>query len=80
MARCLICGRSSTLTAEEVGRIAAFIAQLNPAIPYALLAFAPQFLMADLSCTSLRHAQAAERAAREAGLTNVRLGNRHLLD
>jgi len=68
------------VTAEEVGRIAAFIAQLDPAIPYALLAFAPQFLLADLPCTSMQHAQAAERSAREAGLTNVRLGNRHLLD
>jgi pyruvate formate lyase activating enzyme len=67
------------VTVQEVGRIAAFIARLDPAIPYALLAFAPQFLLADLPCTSLRHVQAAERAAREAGLSNVRLGNRHLL-
>lgn len=35
--------------------------------------------MNDLPCTSVRHAQAAEAAAREAGLTNVRVGNRHLL-
>ena len=36
--------------------------------------------MADLPCTSGRHAQEAEAAARAAGLRNVRLGNRHLLD
>ena len=65
--------------AFEVGRIARFIAALNPRIPYALLAFAPQFSMRDLPRTSLAHAQAAEAAARAAGLTNVRLGNRHLL-
>ncbi len=65
--------------AEEVGRIAAFIADLNPSIPFALLAFHPHFEMADLPRTSLRHGQAALAAARSAGLENVRLGNVHLL-
>lgn len=65
--------------AEEVARIARFIADLDPTIPYALLAFAPHFLMSDLPRTSVRHAQEAEAAARAAGLTNVRVGNRHLL-
>lgn len=65
--------------ADEVGRIARFIAEINPCIPYALLGFAPHFYMPDLPRTSVRHAEAAEKAAREAGLTNVRIGNRHLL-
>ena len=65
--------------ADEVGRIARFIADLNPKIPYALLGFAPHFFMDDLPRTSRGHARAAEAAARAAGLTNVRLGNRHLL-
>ncbi len=65
--------------ADQVGKIAQFIASINPAIPYALLAFAPNFYMPDLRCTSVRHAQDAEAAARAAGLTNVRVGNRHLL-
>ena len=65
--------------AEEVGRLARFIAELDPTIPYALLAFGPHFLMPDLPRTSLRHAEEAEAAARTAGLTNVRVGNRHLL-
>ncbi len=65
--------------ANEVGRIAGFIAAINPNIPYALLAFAPHFYMSDLPRTSAGHAQAAEQAARAAGLTNVRVGNRHLL-
>ncbi len=64
--------------AEEVGRIASFIADLNPAIPYALLAFHPHFEMSDLPRTSLRHGQAALAAAQDAGLENVRLGNVHL--
>ena len=63
----------------EVGRIAKFIANMNPGIPYALLAFAPHFYMQDLPRTSVRHAEAAEEAACAAGLTNVRIGNRHLL-
>jgi pyruvate formate lyase activating enzyme len=63
----------------EVGRIARFIAGIDPGIPYALLAFAPSFYMSDLPRTSARHARQAEEAAREAGLANVRIGNRHLL-
>ena len=55
------------------------IASLSPEIPYALLAFAPHFFMSDLAPTSWGHAQTAEAAARAAGLTNVRIGNRHLL-
>ena len=65
--------------ASQVARIAAFIAALDPRIPYALLAFAPHFYMGDLPCTSVRQAQEAEAAARGAGLVNVRVGNRHLL-
>ncbi len=65
--------------AAEVGAIARYLAALDPDIPYALLAFAPQFHMHDLPCTSREHAEAAEAAARAAGLTRVRIGNRHLL-
>jgi pyruvate formate lyase activating enzyme len=67
------------IDAEEVGQIARFIAGLNPSIPYSLLGFHPRFFMPDLPRTSLAHAQAAEAAARDAGLTCVRIGNRHLL-
>jgi pyruvate formate lyase activating enzyme len=65
--------------AEEVRRIAHFVADLNPAIPYVLLGFAPHFLFPDLPRTSVRHAEQAEAAARTAGLRTVRIGNRHLL-
>jgi pyruvate formate lyase activating enzyme len=65
--------------AQEVGRIARFIAGVDPGTPYALLAFAPHYFMGDLPTTSREHAEAAEAAAREAGLGNVRVGNRHLL-
>jgi pyruvate formate lyase activating enzyme len=65
--------------AEEVGQIARFIAGFSPNIPYVLLGFAPHFYMPDLPCTSVRHAEEAEAAAHSAGLTTVRIGNRHLL-
>jgi hypothetical protein len=37
-------------------------------------------MMSDLPCTSAQHAREAERAARDAGLTRIRIGGRHLLD
>jgi pyruvate formate lyase activating enzyme len=64
---------------EEAGRITRFIANLNPDIPYALLAFHPHFVMHDLPLTSKGHAQAALEAAQTAGLTHVHIGNIHLL-
>jgi len=64
---------------REVGQLAAFIASLDPNIPCSLLGFHPHFLMPDLPCTSVGHADECERAASEAGLINVHIGNRHLL-
>lgn len=65
--------------AQEVGRIAAFIASFDVNIPYALLGFGPSFYMSDLPRTSVSHAEESAAAARAAGLKNVRIGNRHLL-
>jgi pyruvate formate lyase activating enzyme len=64
---------------EEVGAIASFIAKLNPAIPYSLLAHHPQFLMEDLPTTSRNHAERCIKTAEAAGLKRVRVGNIHLL-
>ncbi len=64
---------------EEVFRIAHFIASLDRNIPYALLAFHPDFLMTDLPTTSFRQAEECLEAARSAGLLRVRIGNVHLL-
>ena len=64
---------------EEVQNIARFIARLNPNIPYVLSSFAPNFYFHDLPYTSINHAKEAKAAAYDAGLTNVRIGNRHLL-
>ncbi len=65
--------------AEEVARIASFIASLDSGIPYSLLAFHPQHAMRDLPVTSRRQAEECLAAAREAGLTRLHLGNAHLL-
>lgn len=63
----------------EVSQIARFIASLDADIPYSLLAFHPDFLMSDLPPTSRAQAQACLKAARNAGLRRVRVGNIHLL-
>lgn len=63
----------------EVKQIAAFIADLNPKIPYSLLAFHPQFYLNDLPTTAKSHALRCREAAFEAGLSNVHIGNIHLL-
>jgi pyruvate formate lyase activating enzyme len=67
------------IDAEQVGRLAKFIARLDPNIPYALLAFHPDFEMRDLPTTSRRQALECLNAAHAAGLTRVRIGNMHLL-
>jgi pyruvate formate lyase activating enzyme len=67
------------VTPEEVAAVARFIASIDPETPYSLLGFAPQFAASDLPFTSERHAREAEQAARDAGLSNVRIANRHTL-
>lgn len=63
----------------EIEKLAQFISGINPAIPYSLLAFHPQFLMDDLPLTLRSHAQLAKEIALKAGLKNVRIGNINIL-
>jgi pyruvate formate lyase activating enzyme len=63
----------------EVATIAGFIADLNPEIPYTLLAFYPHFHLQDLPTTSRNHALRCKEIAEKAGLKRVHLGNLHLL-
>ncbi len=67
------------VTVREVRNLAHFIVRRNPAIPYALLAFAPNFYLDNLPATSVSHAEEALHACEEAGLTSLSLGNRFLL-
>ncbi|WP_406614530.1 radical SAM protein [Candidatus Caldatribacterium sp.] len=67
------------VTEDEVASIAAFIARINPNIPYVLLGFAPNFFFDNLPTTSIEHAEKALRKCKEVGLKNVSVGNRFLL-
>ncbi len=67
------------IEADEVRSIARFLAALDKSIPYALLAFHPDFLMVDLRKTSKRQANECFTAAKEEGLERVRIGNLHLI-
>lgn len=64
---------------KEVSDIANFISDLNPEIPYALLGFYPHFYMHDLPLTKREHAFRCKEVAEKAGLSNVKIGNLHLL-
>jgi pyruvate formate lyase activating enzyme len=65
--------------AQEVQRLARFVAGLDVRIPYSLLGFHPDFVFGDLPPTSREQARCCLEAARAQGLTRVRIGNRHLL-
>jgi len=64
---------------QEVGAIAGFMANLNPNIPYSLLAFHPHFYLRDLPTTSRTHALRCKQLSERAGLKHVHVGNLHLL-
>lgn len=63
----------------EVEKIAGYLAELNPNIPYVLLAFHPDHRLRDLPPTSNRHAMNAYKIAKEKGLKEVYIGNIFLL-
>ena len=69
---------SGYVDVEEVRKLASFIAEIDPRIPYTLLAFYPQYVMTDLPTTSRNLAHECREAA-EKYLKNVRIGNIHLL-
>lgn len=64
---------------KEIRGISKWIASFDPEIPYALLAFYPQFFFQDLPATSRELAIRCKQVAEEEGLRRVRIGNLHLL-
>ncbi len=64
--------------AEEVGKIAEFIASLNPEIPYSLLVFHPDFMMSDTTLTPTKQVEECYQAAKK-HLKRVNIGNVALL-
>ncbi|UCH89863.1 MAG: radical SAM protein [Thermoplasmata archaeon] len=65
--------------AHEVREISEFLAELDTSIPYALLAFHPDFNMPDMGTTTRKSAMECKQAAQDAGLSRVKIGNLHLL-
>lgn len=63
---------------HEVGRIARFIASLNPEIPYSLLIFHPDYYMYDLPVTPRRQVEECFKEASKF-LKRVHIGNLQLL-
>jgi pyruvate formate lyase activating enzyme len=67
------------ITGTEVKKIADFIADLDPTIPYSLLAFFPALFLSDLPITSRNQVEECYQAAKDAGLESVHIGNKHLI-
>lgn len=59
----------------EVDLLTKFVARLDPEIPTRFLAFHPDYMLRDLPPTSIRHAEAAVKIARENGLVEISIGN-----
>ncbi len=70
---------SGYIDEQEISAIAKFVADLDPNIPYSLLAFHPQFYMSDLPVTPKDLANRCYQAAKDSGLNKVHIGNAHLL-
>ncbi len=66
------------VSAAEVEQIALFISEINPDIPYSLLAFYPAFKMMDLPPTSKTQASECYHIAKKY-LNRVNVGNLHIL-
>ena len=64
---------------DQVEQIAKLLVEIDPTIPYSLLAFYPAFVIDDLPTTSRKQAEECFAVAKKAGLENVWIGNKHLL-
>jgi len=64
---------------QEIRAIASFIADLDPTIPYSLLAFHPLYYMDDMPYTKREDAERYLQICEEEGLQKVRVGNPWLL-
>jgi pyruvate formate lyase activating enzyme len=62
----------------EVEKIAKFVAELNPDIPYSLLVFHPSYYMKDLPITPPDQVKRCYIAAKK-HLNHVNIGNKHLI-
>lgn len=61
--------------AEELGRIAALLAAVDPGIPFTVLAFFPEYRLKEVRAPHVQEMIRAYQQVRAAGLTCIRLGN-----
>ena len=64
---------------EEIRALASFISDIDPTIPYSLLAFHPLYYMEDMPYTEREDAERFVKICKEEGLEKVRIGNPWLL-
>jgi len=60
---------------DQIKSIAELLVQVDPNIPYAIIAFIPEYQLKNVQPPNLQQMMKAFIAARDAGLKNVRLGN-----
>lgn len=65
----------SWVETDQMRKIAELLAQVDPEIPYAIIAFFPEHEMTDVPSPNLQQMVEAFEASRDAGLKNVKLGN-----
>lgn len=64
---------------EEVSKIAFFLAELDPEIPYSILCFHPNHFMKDMPLLKKEQVQKCIDEIEKAGIKNYNVGNRHLI-
>lgn len=60
---------------DQIGEIAKLLAQVDSEIPYAIIAFIPEYQLRSVRPPTFEEMVRAFEAAKDAGLKNVRLGN-----
>jgi pyruvate formate lyase activating enzyme len=60
---------------DQIGKVAALLAGVDPRMPFTILAFFPEYRMRDMPSPNLTQMLEAYEAARAVGLVNIRLGN-----
>jgi len=61
--------------ADQIGKSAELLAQVDSAIPFTVLAFFPEYKLIDVASPNFQQMIEAYYAVRDAGLKNIKLGN-----
>ena len=61
--------------ADQIEKIAQILLEVDPQIPYTILAFFPEYQLKDVSSPNLKQMLEAYARVKDVGLKNVRLGN-----